>query len=1064
MAEVALWLSSTAFTAGGAAVTWGAVVQTALVIGYGVQSRNRARAADRAAKNALLDSIEDRTQMFRAAVAEAPSVYGRARLSGVWRPVGVHGADGELFSLVVALCDAVDGFDAIWLGDYDWTDAAADGNGWATTGRFFNARNTPVVVEVLVGANGTASLGALAYAVQSVALSVRNESQTEGELTFGAPNASLSQYALDVVGGQTQIIVNGAHAGRWLSVYYLKNESQSLARIVGRNGQPGQVADPYLVAQFPGVWGTKRRGDDVADIVATFAWDEDALPTGIPNLSAIPRGRRVYDPRTGTTVYSRNPALHARDWIIRKCAATTDTIDEDLLIAAANACDEWVELPPGVTTGDFQDIGGTLYQRRYTFDGVLTGVDPLGDLEKIATAMGGTIVESGGVWSIWAGVYVEPELALDDDDLADGTIEVTPFSSVSQLFNSVSGKYMHPTRWVADAFAAYSSPTYIAQDGGRKLVADLDLTMINDPSRAQRVARLHLHRSRQALTITAQWNLGAYEVSVGQTVEVTLARYGQTAKVFRVLNRSYDPAGPTTLVLREEAAAVYAWDFDETVVDDPAPNTSLPDHREVAPPVLTFASGLQYARRLADGSVSPFMRIAWAPTDISITHIELQWRRAVDTAWQMSGPVPADHRAYDVFGIASAETLIVWGRAINGIGVRSEWVAFRVEVDPGALANIGSGGFGAGVNLLSNARLLNTANGFHVTATADGSTFDVQFNDRPVIFTLGNGKSLYALRVADGTDYAAWPHPSPHASMMILSGLPPQGVEWAYAISDDVVPISSGDRIEAQARIANSAARARLKVAFYDVNGALMAIRDVTGGEASSNAFAPGPPANQAVNAMTLLWGFVEPSNVPAGATGARWMITHTADDLGGQGGQWTAIAHPYLGIALEGQSEPSPWTPGPSGGAIEGIDAVTEIISSSLAQLDMTSVATANVFAIPFTPGLDGTVEVSFAAAMSAIAQSSIAVSKGYCGFTGQIWRGAAGSGVLIEQVSTRSGFWSSADIGQAVHDNGSLLMTASVEAGLTYTAIVSASRDAAKFSSMTVYDARLRITEVYR
>ena len=49
--------------------------------------------------------------------------------------------------------------------------------------------------------------------------------------------------------------------------------------------------------------------------------------------------------------------------------------------------------------------------------------------------------------------------------------------------------------------------------------------------------RKALFRDRQALVFTATFNLRAFALSPGDTVMLTLARYGWTAKVFRVLER-----------------------------------------------------------------------------------------------------------------------------------------------------------------------------------------------------------------------------------------------------------------------------------------------------------------------------------------------------------------------------------------------------------------------------------------------------------------------------------------------------------------------------------------------
>jgi hypothetical protein len=43
-----------------------------------------------------------------------------------------------------------------------------------------------------------------------------------------------------------------------------------------------------------------------------FWYDETAFPSGLPNVTAIVRGARCFDPRTGATAWTQTPALMMR--------------------------------------------------------------------------------------------------------------------------------------------------------------------------------------------------------------------------------------------------------------------------------------------------------------------------------------------------------------------------------------------------------------------------------------------------------------------------------------------------------------------------------------------------------------------------------------------------------------------------------------------------------------------------------------------------------------------------------------------------------------------------------
>ncbi len=45
-------------------------------------------------------------------------------------------------------------------------------------------------------------------------------------------------------------------------------------------------------------------------------YDADAFPNGVPEVTAVVKGKKVYDPRTSTTAWSDNPALFKRLYYI----------------------------------------------------------------------------------------------------------------------------------------------------------------------------------------------------------------------------------------------------------------------------------------------------------------------------------------------------------------------------------------------------------------------------------------------------------------------------------------------------------------------------------------------------------------------------------------------------------------------------------------------------------------------------------------------------------------------------------------------------------------------------
>lgn len=95
-------------------------------------------------------------------------------------------------------------------------------------------------------------------------------------------------------------------------------------------GTAGQGVDPTLAAAIPGY------GDTLAGYAYSVVTFTEEQLTVAQNLSAEVRGRKLYDPRTDTTVYTSNFAIMYR----HIANAVGMEIDDDSIEAAANHCDE----------------------------------------------------------------------------------------------------------------------------------------------------------------------------------------------------------------------------------------------------------------------------------------------------------------------------------------------------------------------------------------------------------------------------------------------------------------------------------------------------------------------------------------------------------------------------------------------------------------------------------------------------------------------------------------------------------------------------------------------------
>ncbi|HEV1991380.1 MAG TPA: phage tail protein, partial [Candidatus Dormibacteraeota bacterium] len=80
-------------------------------------------------------------------------------------------------------------------------------------------------------------------------------------------------------------------------------------------GTRGQASFPGLIAAAPAFWTSAHRQRGCAGAYVALTWDVNKFPNGVPNITFDVQGRKLYDPRTGTQVYSTNAALAIADYL-----------------------------------------------------------------------------------------------------------------------------------------------------------------------------------------------------------------------------------------------------------------------------------------------------------------------------------------------------------------------------------------------------------------------------------------------------------------------------------------------------------------------------------------------------------------------------------------------------------------------------------------------------------------------------------------------------------------------------------------------------------------------------
>jgi hypothetical protein len=506
-------------------------------------------------------------------------------------------------------------------------------------------------------------------------------------------------------------------------------------------GDNAQSADATLMAAAPGVWTSTHRLRGIAYAYLQFKYSTDLFPNGVPTVRILTKGKKVFDPRVGiyqkdcdvaagnTNIGCANVSsltvgmvVHGKGivmgskitsvgassfsidtaplltdpnaslfigvaaWTANSALCTADyhadfklglrsgwqRINRTALIAEANICDENVVLDDTTT------------EKRYTANGTFTSQQDA--TEDLLASMGGRRVDTGGMYSFFAGAYRAPlsGATFTDDDLI-GEISIQPRQSMRASYSGVRGTYISPINgWQPADFVPAKNSEYARQDGRNRRWKDVSYAFVTSPSTAQRLAKLDLERGRQQIVVQALYKLKAFKTSCCDTVRLTSSAEGWASKEFEVLSWELKVIGTSpniglgiALTMRETAAAVYDWANGEETTVDLAPNTNLPDPSVVGAPTLTLLTDTTTVIVQPDGTVQPQIKVSWlTPNNIYIESggwVEIEWKKTSDADYVPWNAARGDALFDYITNVKVGLQYNVRARFRNQSGVRGAW-------------------------------------------------------------------------------------------------------------------------------------------------------------------------------------------------------------------------------------------------------------------------------------------------------------------------------------------------------------------------------------------------------
>lgn len=900
-------VSAAGLAIGSTIVSWYSVAQAAIVV-YGIYNGIRAGKEARRAKDA---AAKPQTAQGDSTDLPRTIAYGRVEVSG--RDAKVVGAtdDNRFYWIVRALTpdheiDAVEDvlLDGVAAGPFQ--QSLLLGSDVASSSVFNKRKNITATYNGVWGAGlvitapGPIQRILTFHVAETSAVSIEYRPMTRGDEPggyFGDDGSNMSTGdPADVSFSGAVISVPTYAYDRAVLITYVYEQITPHVWVKAYLGTESQTVCSELNAADPS-WNENCRLRGVPYLVIRLVPDLDIFQSGPPRASAVIRGKKIYDPRSSTYAWSANVALQVYDQLINEVKATAEEVDQNLLIAAANACDEAMtnETRSYYVPSDSGDVlapayGTKRYEGHYNAS---TEASPLENIKVLLAAMAGTLTFAGSTFDLRAGVAQTAGAlldagALDSSDLADGNWEQQPFMPTLDTFNAVRGRHVlleyKPTRFAVTDFPSYASPFYAVEDQGNIKWEEMDLTAVQNPYQAQRIAKIRLHLSRNALTFRANWKLSACPFSAGEIVSVTMPNLGQTDKIFQIIKRGMPDSNKVSLLMQELPNAVYAWDYNEAYAPDPAPNTDLPLVGQVADVVgLEAVSGPEVADYGPNGIVSGVIRVRWSMTiDFNVLYggrVDIWYKKSNQQEWTKIR-LPGDSTRFDI-PVIRGEMFAIQVRNSNGIASGNWSIITHQAINAPTPYLTG--------NLLPMAVPV-----FEYDGALNAS-----------VLSPGGWKDVYWFGTNQSTKYGQL---QLNRAGVISYGFasvvnPPSGESVTSGLAESYeVPMGAGQRVVAfTTAISDERKRHYCFVRCYNNSGTF--ISDI-----AQSAYAP-EYQSETIGGMRevlggMCWGFGE---TPAGTASVSFCVVTTVES------QQTlpafiAFYRPYLGRASAGQVTLPPW------------------------------------------------------------------------------------------------------------------------------------------------------------
>src|SRR5210317_804096 len=456
------------------------------------------------------------------------------------------------------------------------------------------------------------------------------------------------------------------------SNYY--KDGESLIRVEPHFGTDAQSASTLLSTLSS--WGSNNKLSGLCYLAIRFKWNQDAF-TGIPKVQAKIQGKKVRTFNASlveqSATYETNPAWCLLDYLTntRYGKGLQDSeIDLQSFYDASVICETQVTPYSGGSDINIFDINTALDTSKNIIENV----------RELLKGCRGYLPYNAGKYNLVIETTGTANITLTEDDIIGGYSLSTP--PKNERYNRVIVGFVDPSRnfqvneiqWppVDDSGlpSADQHATMKAQDGGFLLEGRFNFTTLTNQYQAEEMAEVILRRSREALSLGLNINFNAYDLSIGEIVNITHSSMGFSAKPFRVIGITFNQDFTIGLSLVEHQDNHYQWSEKGQVPT--VPTTNLPNPFTIQPPASVTLDDtlIEYN----DGTVIVALDITiGASTDSFIDYYQVEYKKSTDSNFiiyaQGSG---LTHR---VLNVIDQEIYDVRVKAVNTLGVSSTYVS-----------------------------------------------------------------------------------------------------------------------------------------------------------------------------------------------------------------------------------------------------------------------------------------------------------------------------------------------------------------------------------------------------